>query len=304
VSRFISTFLSEPRLSRSGTLNLLLRTVLQPAEAVFSSFFSIVATAAELFSIPGVYLGMFEQSILAGDTVANKTRALAASLGVQSLAVAVAILIPLIFADRLPRLQPWIATSLPLRAQPQPQPVKTTAIASSAPSMLHAPVRTIDLSLLNPHRPELVGATILSDSDTFSSSVAGVGMGLDTSISSALPTTVAIISVQPPPAAPVTKAPDKPHQVGGDVQAAKLIRKIIPQYPPLAKQARVSGTVQLTGVIAKDGTIEQLQVVSGNPLLVPAALAAVKQWLYRPTFLNGQPVEVIAPIDVIFTLSR
>jgi protein TonB len=261
------------------------------------------ATALELSSIRGVYLGMFEQSILAGDTAANKTRALAASLGVQSLAVAAAILTPLIFGDRLPRLQPWIASSVALRAQPQPQPVKSAAATSSAPSILRTPPRAINLASLNPHRPEPVGATILSDTDTFSSSFAGPNIGLDASMVSTLP---AIITAppQPRPIAPVAKAPEKPHQVGGDVQAAKLIWKIIPQYPPLAKQARISGTVQLTGVIAKDGSIEQLQVVSGNPLLAPAALAAVKQWLYRPTFLNGQPVEVIAPIDVIFTLSQ
>lgn len=257
----------------------------------------------ELFSIPGVYLGMFEQSILAGDTAANKTRALAASLGVQSLVVAVAILIPLVFGDRLPRLQPWIATTLPLRAQPQPEPIKSAAPASSAPSILRTPPRAINLASLNPHRPETIGATILSDSDTFSSSFAGPNIGLDASVVSTLPAIIAA-PPQPRPIAPVAKVPEKPRLVGGDVQAAKLIRKIIPQYPPLAKQARISGTVQLTGVIAKDGSIEQLQVVSGNPLLVPAALAAVKQWLYRPTFLNGQPVEVIAPIDVIFTLSQ
>ena len=78
----------------------------------------------------------------------------------------------------------------------------------------------------------------------------------------------------------------------------------MPAYPPLAKQARVSGTVRLIGVIAKDGTMQQLQMVSGHPLLVQAALDAVRQWLYRPTLLNGQAVEVIAPIDVIFTLSQ
>jgi periplasmic protein TonB len=258
----------------------------------------------ELYQPCGVYLGMFEQSILAGGTAANKTRALAASLGLQSLAVAVAILIPLIFSDRLPRLQPWIASSLPLRAQPQPEPVKSAAPASSVSSILRTPPRVFKPASLNPHRPETVSATILSDSDTFSSSFAGPGLGLDPLVSSALPTTVATPPAPPPSAAPVPKAPDKPRVVGGDVQAAKLIRKIVPQYPPLAKQARISGTVQLTGVIAKDGGIEQLQVVSGNPLLVPAALAAVKQWLYKPTFLNGQPVEVIAPIDVIFTLSQ
>jgi protein TonB len=153
--------------------------------------------------------------------------------------------------------------------------------------------------------PEAIGATILSESDAFSSNPAGLGIGFDAfPAGSALPTRVAIAQPQPHPVETASKAPDHPRQVGEAVQAAKLIRKIVPAYPLLAKQARVSGTVRLTGVIAKDGSIEQLQVVSGNPLLVPAALAAVKQWLYRPTFLNGQPVEVIAPIDVIFTLSQ
>jgi protein TonB len=247
---------------------------------------------------------MFEQSILAGNTAANRTRALAASLGVQSLAVAVAILIPLTFGDRMPVLRPWIASSVPLRAQPQPQPVKSAAPASSVPSILRAPSRVFNLASLNPHRPEQMGATILGDSDLFSSNLAGLNTGLDASMGSALPTILAAPPPQPRPVAPVTKTPEKPRLVGGELQAAKLIRKIVPGYPPLAKQARVSGTVRLTGVIAKDGSIGQLQVISGNPLLVPAALAAVKQWLYSPTILDGQPVEVIAPIDVIFTLSQ
>jgi periplasmic protein TonB len=247
---------------------------------------------------------MFEQSILAGDTAANKSRALAASLGLQSLVVAVAILIPLIFADRMPLLRPWIAIPVPLRAQPPPEPVKSAAHASSVASILRTPSRVFKPTSLNPQRPEAIGATILSDSASFSSSFAGPSIGFGPPVNSGLPTAVATTTAPPPPAALVPKAPDKPRVVGGDVQAAKLIRKIVPQYPPLAKQARISGTVQLTGVIAKDGSIEQLQVVSGNPLLVPAALAAVKQWLYKPTFLNGQPVEVIAPIDVIFTLSQ
>jgi protein TonB len=67
---------------------------------------------------------------------------------------------------------------------------------------------------------------------------------------------------------------------------------------------RISGTVQLLGIIAKDGTIQKLQVLSGHPLLRQAAIDAVSQWVYRPTILNGQPVEVEAPIDVIFNLSR
>jgi periplasmic protein TonB len=92
--------------------------------------------------------------------------------------------------------------------------------------------------------------------------------------------------------------------VGGDVQAAKLIRKVVPGYPALARQARVSGIVRLVGIVATDGTVRNLQLISGHALLTQAALDAVKQWIYQPTLLNGQPVEVIAPIDVIFTLSQ
>ncbi len=105
----------------------------------------------------------------------------------------------------------------------------------------------------------------------------------------------------PAPAALAVALPQEPLQVGGDVQAARIITRVIPTYPAMAKQARISGTVRLLGVIAPDGTIQKLQVVSGHPLLARAALDAVRQWVYRPTLLNGEPVEVIAPIDVIFT---
>jgi protein TonB len=112
----------------------------------------------------------------------------------------------------------------------------------------------------------------------------------------------------PPPAKPVVvatpKPSNKPVQVGGDVQAAKLIRKIVPVYPRTAIIARISGTVRLQGIIGTDGSIQQLQVLSGPPLLINAALDAVRQWRYQPTLLNGEPVEVISPIDVIFTLSQ
>lgn len=76
----------------------------------------------------------------------------------------------------------------------------------------------------------------------------------------------------------------------------------MPVYPPLARQARVSGSVRLIAIIGRDGTVQQLQVVSGHPLLIGAAVEAVRQWLYHPTLLNGEPVEVICPIDVNFTL--
>lgn len=92
-------------------------------------------------------------------------------------------------------------------------------------------------------------------------------------------------------------------RVGGNVQAMNLVNKVTPVYPPLAKQARVQGLVRFTAYIGKDGHIENLEVVTGDPLLVAAAQDAVKQWVYRPTLLNGDPVEVITQIDVNFTLA-
>jgi protein TonB len=85
---------------------------------------------------------------------------------------------------------------------------------------------------------------------------------------------------------------------------AKLIRQVVPQYPALARTARISGVVHLIGTIAKDGTIRDLQLVDGHPMLARAAMEAVEQWVYEPTLLNGEPVEVIAPIEVNFTLGR
>ena len=111
--------------------------------------------------------------------------------------------------------------------------------------------------------------------------------------------------VPPPERAP--QAPEskpQPIRVSGNVQAAKLIRQPQPAYPPLAKQARIQGTVRLTAVIGADGAIQQLQLISGHPLLVPAAQEAVRQWVYQPTLLHGEPVEVVTQIDVVFVLER
>jgi protein TonB len=116
-------------------------------------------------------------------------------------------------------------------------------------------------------------------------------------------------SAAPPPPPPPKTDPPKPAgpkriTIGGNVQSAKLVRQPRPVYPPLAKQARISGTVKLAALISKDGTIQDLKVISGHPLLIPSALEAVKQWVYQPTLLNGEPVEVSTQIDVNFTLSQ
>jgi TonB family protein len=90
--------------------------------------------------------------------------------------------------------------------------------------------------------------------------------------------------------------------VGAAVQERQLIRKVEPVYPELARAARIQGLVRFTVIIAKDGHVTDIQLVSGHPLLVTAAREAVAQWVYRPTLLNGQPVEVVTNVDVNFAL--
>jgi protein TonB len=98
-------------------------------------------------------------------------------------------------------------------------------------------------------------------------------------------------SVGTPAATSSTNQPEPP-----------LIRKVAPVYPPLAKQARIQGVVVMNAVLAKDGTVQDLAVVSGHALLVQAALDAVRQWVYQLTLVNGQPVEVSTRINVNFAL--
>jgi len=95
-----------------------------------------------------------------------------------------------------------------------------------------------------------------------------------------------------------------PLRVGGNVQAARILNRVQPVYPPLARQTRISGTVRLHAIIGKDGAITSLEVMSGHPLLQQAALDAVRQWRYQPTLLNGEPVDVDTTIDVIFSLNQ
>jgi protein TonB len=92
-------------------------------------------------------------------------------------------------------------------------------------------------------------------------------------------------------------------RVSSGVSTGLLIKKVQPNYPPLAKQARIQGHVLLQAEISKDGTIQNLQLISGHPMLAPAAIEAVKQWRYKPYLLNGEPVAVETQVDVIFSLS-
>ena len=113
----------------------------------------------------------------------------------------------------------------------------------------------------------------------------------------------------PPPvmaqalAPPAPDFPVKSIRVGANVQQANLVSQEKPVYPPLAKAARVQGTVRFDATIGPDGTVQNLHVIEGPPLLVQAAMEAVQKWVYKPTLLNQKPVEVDAPITVNFRLN-
>jgi periplasmic protein TonB len=112
----------------------------------------------------------------------------------------------------------------------------------------------------------------------------------------------AILSLEPP----VSTAKAEMHVTrikrGGEVQHANLVHQVKPTYPPLARTVRVQGRVVLEAIIDREGRVENLKVLSGHPLLIPAAFEAVQQWRYRPTLLNGQPVEVLTQVTVNFSL--
>jgi len=88
------------------------------------------------------------------------------------------------------------------------------------------------------------------------------------------------------------------------IDPALLIHRVEPEYPPLAKQLHREGRVQLHAIIGTDGTIQSLQIVSGDPFFLISARDAVQQWRYRPTILNGQPVEIDTYITVVYTMRQ
>ena len=105
-------------------------------------------------------------------------------------------------------------------------------------------------------------------------------------------------TVTPPP----TPGIPKRITVGGEVEAAMLLEQQPPEYPMLARQARIRGSVMLKAVIGTDGKVKDLTAISGHPFLVQAAMEAVRKWVYRPTILDGVPVEVNTKIEVKFGL--
>jgi len=230
----------------------------------------------------------------------NKPWTIFLSTLLQFFLLAILILIPLIYTEALPKAMLTTLLVAPPPPPPPPPPPAATPVKVVKPmarlmqaGKLMAP-RAIpkEVAMIKEQEipPEVSAGTALGVPGGVPGGQAGSVLGgIIGGVGSNLP---------PPP-----KEGPKRIRVGGQVQTAKLVNKVQPIYPALAKQARIQGTVRLQAVIAKDGSVVELQVLSGHPLLVQAALDAVRQWRYQPTLLNGEPVEVVTTIDVVFTLS-
>ncbi|HVB58133.1 MAG TPA: energy transducer TonB [Candidatus Acidoferrales bacterium] len=234
---------------------------------------------------------MFDQLVVSGKMEkTHKPWAVALSAIVQCLILGVLILIPLIYTEALPKgmLSTFLVAPAPPPPPPPPQPIVKE---------IRAP-KIIQISKMV--APTVIPKTVAIVKDeapvVYTNSDSGVNGGTGALLGGIIGSGP---SGPPPPPKPVT--PQR-IRVGGNVEAASLINKVTPIYPPIAKTAHVSGTVVLHAIIAKDGTIQELQFVSGPPLLMKAAMDAVREWRYRPTMLNGDPVEVDTTIDVVFTL--
>jgi protein TonB len=251
---------------------------------------------------------MFEQTFVNAGGKTNKTWTVLLSFGVQILVIVVAILIPMIYFDALPKSQ--LSSFLVAPPPPPPPPPPPAA----APKVVKVIPRQFDAGRLMAPKAIPKEVAMIKEEELPPPSSGGVVGGVPGGVPGGAAGGViggiigSVPTAAPPPPPPPVKVekPVTPQRirVGGNVQAAKLIRQPRPIYPPLAKQARISGHVILNAIIGKDGTIQNLTVASGHPLLIPAALEAVKQWVYQPTLLNGEPVEVVTQIDVNFTLSQ
>jgi protein TonB len=254
---------------------------------------------------------MFEQSLVDGQGATSKPWTVFVSFISQILLTGVLILIPLIYTDTLPKAQLTsflVAPPPPPPPPPPPQPMPEVKIVKVIPKQFDAGRLTAPKQI-----PKDI-AMIKEEELPPSMPAVGVVGGVPGGVPGGTPGGViggiigAVPAAAPPPPPPPVKKEEKPPtpqriRVGGNVQSAKLVRQPKPVYPPLAKQARIQGTVRFQAIIGKDGTIQNLQLVSGHPLLVPSATEAVKQWVYQPTLLNGEPVEVVTQIDVNFTLT-
>ena len=242
---------------------------------------------------------MFEDSLIesAGVLKTKRPAATVVSLLLQSLLVAAVAALPLLYTEALPRVS---LTSLIAPGPPPPAPAPAPAQVEHRA----APPRESDLIGQRLREPRAIPRSIarIEESEALLPEIPSSGPGVlgGTGPSAGNPLN-AIVNLTPP--APVPRpALSAPLRISQGVAQGFLVHEVKPVYPPLARRARIQGAVLLQAIIGKDGSIENLRLVSGHPMLAPAAIEAVRQWRYRPYTLNRAPVEVQTEITVNFVL--
>jgi protein TonB len=252
---------------------------------------------------------MFEQSLLENAARSGWKKALAVVISTtfQVSLLMILVVMPLIFPESLPKVVRWTGTLIEV---PQPPGPPVNRLPKHHPvggvGLYHPPA---DRDPLTEPTSIAKGVDLRSDpspsGDDVPDLAPGGGGGNDAvaRVIMTLPTNM----IAPRPAVHVERPrdpePPRPIYISA-IDPGKILNRVQPAYPPLARMTRVQGTVLLEAVIGKTGLLEKLRVISGHPLLVPAALEAVNQWRYRPTVLNGEPVEVITTIEVHFSLNQ
>lgn len=251
---------------------------------------------------------MFETSFVDSGKTRRPLMVLGACIG-EAMLIGTVILLPLLFVETLPERGLFKALMLaPVpTAPPAPPP---PMIAKRIPQAAVVPRKFNPAALVSPvvvpKTVAIINEAPLLETEVLAGGVPGGIPGVGTGgggFSNAL--AVAPPPPPPPPPPKAVAAPTAPRQitVGGDVEAAMLLHQVQPTYPAMARTARITGSVRLKAVIGPDGKIKNLTAVSGHPMLVEAALNAVRQWTYRPTVLDGVPVEVNTEIIVRFGLT-
>lgn len=232
---------------------------------------------------------MFEQTFVEAKSKAPPY-ALALSLCTQVLVLAVLLVLPLVYTQVLPgvSLRSVLAAPAPPPVPPPPRSLIRTSAKVQVVRVFTLPTFAVHPLPVTHVEPIAAAPPDMSAAET---------TGID-------PREGIVMSGIPSTAPPIHTTASGPVRIGGGVSEANLIHRVQPLYPPLARTTHVEGTVEFTATISKSGAIENLQLVRGHPLLVNAAREAILQWRYRPTLLNGEPVEVITDIVVKFTLSQ
>ncbi len=250
---------------------------------------------------------MFEQSILAGSAKTRRAWTVPLGFAGELAALGLVALAPLVFFDGLPEgrlTAPVLSVPGAYRPPEQRRSVVRLVRTSDGSDVrgLVQPARVPDRIQLGSERP--AGPPDLVPACT-GVCVPG-GVDPPTAVLTQRMAPPVVLDQRPPePLRTVVRAVPvaAPIKVGGTVQEARLIHRVLPVYPRPACQIRIQGSVHLAAIIGADGRIRELQVLSGHPLLVPAAVDAVRQWAYEPTLLNGTPVEVMTDITVTFSLN-